>query len=109
MASKKILEIVDQLLIAMKEEAAGDIQDRLRQLMGASSTDLTLTPKRRSTKGQRLLKPCPVVGCQETAAPRFQMVCKHHGKTLSREEILIARDKASSEGGVWHNLALLKR
>jgi hypothetical protein len=109
MASRKVLEIVDQLLIAIKEEAAAEIQSRLGQLMGISSVDLTLMPKRKSTKGQRLLKPCPVVGCQETAAPRFQMVCKHHGKTLTREEILVARDKASSEGGVWYNLALLKK
>jgi hypothetical protein len=32
------------------------------------------------------------------------MVCRGHGETLSREEILVARDNAQKEGGVWFDL-----
>lgn len=60
-------------------------------------------PKKKK-KYVSIIRPCPVEGCTETAAPRHQNVCKHHSKTLSREQILLARDKANRPGGVWAKL-----
>lgn len=108
MASKRIQEIVDrfvsELTAASEEEAAEALQSRLRDALGAVSGAETVVVKRRkTTKGYTVLRPCPIPGCKKVAAPRYQMVCKGHSD-LPREEILLARDNANKEGGVWFDL-----
>jgi len=108
MASRRIQEIVDRFVaeiqVASEEEAAEALHDRLRDVLG-STAGLELAPvkRRKTTKGYTVLRPCPIPGCGKVAAPRYQMVCKGHS-TLPREEILVARDNATKEGGVWFDL-----
>lgn len=114
MASKRIQEIVDrfvaELSAAAEEDAAMALQDRLRGVLGVSVGDAgsprkaAVFKRRRTTKGYTVLRPCPIAGCKETAAPRFGMVCKGHGASLSREDILMARDVAAKPGGIWFGL-----
>jgi len=108
MASKRVQEIVDrfvaELTAAAEEDAAASLQDRLRGVLGGSVKDLAPVKRRKTTKGYTVLRPCPIAGCKETAAPRFGMVCKGHGASLSREDILMARDNAVKPGGIWFNL-----
>lgn len=112
MASKRVQEIVNkfmaELIQAVEEEAAESLQDRLRDMIGASAkalpVKLQVPKRRRTTKGYVMLRPCPVPECKEMAAPRYQMVCKGHSETLSREEIIVHRDNANKPGGVWHDL-----
>lgn len=104
MASKKLQEIVDrfvaEIIEAAEDEALDNVQKRLGEALSAP-LNLPKVKRRRSTKGRSVLRPCPIKGCKETAAPRYQMVCKGHSDKLSREEILIARDIADKPGGVW--------
>jgi hypothetical protein len=108
MASKRVQEIVDrfsaELLEALETEATESIQDRLRGVLGASAKDLAPIKRRKTTKGYTVLRPCPIPDCKEIAAPRYQMVCKGHSQSLSREEILVARDNAIKPGGAWADL-----
>ena len=110
MASKRIQEIVDrfvtELVAVSEEEAAEALQDRLRDMLGGAVKTESLLPakRRKTTKGYTVLRPCPIPGCKKVAAPRYQMVCKDHSTELSREEILVARDNAQKEGGVWFGL-----
>lgn len=105
MKSKKLQEIVDRFVAEVvqvaEEEAMDAIQERLGKALG-SSIDLPKVKRRKSTKGKSILKPCPIKGCKETAAPRWMMVCKNHKEKLTREEIVIARDVASRPGGIWN-------
>lgn len=108
MASERVQEIVDrfraELLEALEQEAAENFQGRLRAVLdGAPGEILAASPtkRRKTTKGYTVLRPCPIDGCTKIAAPRYQMVCKEHSDTLSREEILVARDNAVKPGGVW--------
>lgn len=109
MASKRVQEIVDrfvtELMSVAGEEAADALQDRLRGVFGAGLQEPQPIKRRKTTKGMSVLRPCPVPDCKETAAPRYQMVCKGHNETLSREEILMARDSAVKPGGAWFELA----
>lgn len=120
MASKRIQEIVDrfstglqafvtELQIASQEEASEEaaqaLLHRLRGAFGDQVHDVQPIKRRKTTKGMSVLRPCPVPDCKETAAPRYQMVCKGHNETLSREEILMARDNAVKPGGAWFDLA----
>lgn len=108
MASKRVQEIVDrfaaELLVVLEEEASESLQERLRGVLGSSAKELAPIKRRKTTKGYTVLKPCPIPECKETAAPRHQMVCAHHSATLSREDILVARDNANKPGGVWADL-----
>jgi hypothetical protein len=110
MASKRVQEIVDrfvaELTAASEEEATEALQERIRDMLGGSMKGQVLIPakRRKTTKGYTVLRPCPVPDCKEIAAPRYQMVCKGHGETLSREDILVHRDNASKPGGVWFDL-----
>lgn len=120
MASKRIQEIVDRFVAeltaaseeeatavaeAAAEEASEALQQRIRDALSGSVDYQDLPVKRRkTTKGYTVLRPCPVPGCKEIAAPRYQMVCKGHGETLSREDILVHRDTANKPGGVWFDL-----
>jgi hypothetical protein len=105
MASKKLQDIVDRFFTEVgqlaEEEAVDRIQERLN---GALSTSVKIqkVKRRKSTKGRSILRPCPITGCKETAAPRYQMVCKEHSESLDREVILLARDVADKPGGVWY-------
>lgn len=108
MASKRVQEILDrftaELLEALEEEANGSLQERLRAVLGSAAKDLTPVKRRKTTKGYTVLRPCPIPDCKEIAAPRYQMVCKGHNETLTREEILVARDNANKPGGIWADL-----
>jgi len=110
MASKRVTEIINrfvaELTEAAEEDAAEALQERLRGVLGSSAKDLPPTKRRKTTKGYSMLRPCPVPECKEVAAPRYQMVCKGHSQTLTREEIVVHRDNAVKEGGVWFNLNL---
>lgn len=105
MASKKLQDIVDRFVADVvqiaEEEAVDRIQERLGDALSAS-VKIQRVKRRKSTKGRSILRPCPIKGCKETAAPRYQMVCKGHSETVKREEILLARDKADKPGGVWY-------
>jgi hypothetical protein len=109
MASEKIRSIVEKfvadILEAADEVAVNDLNEKVREFVGAAPGDLTLKPikRRKTTKGYTVLRPCPIPGCKETAAPRWGAVCKGH-KDLPREEILVARDNAAKPGGVWFDL-----
>ena len=108
MTSKRIQEIVDRFVVeltaASEEEATEALQARLRDALGAVTGAEEVTVKRRkTTKGYTVLRPCPIPGCDKVAAPRYQMVCRGHSD-LPREEILVARDNANKEGGVWFDL-----
>jgi hypothetical protein len=113
MASKRLLEIINrfvaELAAAAEEDAAEALQERLRGVLGASAKDLPLSKRRRTTKGYSMLRPCPVPECKEIAAPRYQMVCKGHSETLSRDEIVVHRDNAVKPGGVWFDLKPKKK
>ena len=108
MASKRIQEIVDrfvtELTAAAEDDASSALQDRLRGVLGASAKYLVPIKRRKTTKGYTVLRPCPIPGCRETAAPRWMMVCKGHCETLAREDILVARDNANKPGGLWYDL-----
>lgn len=110
MPSKRIQDVIDrfaaELLEVCEKEAAENIQHRVQDALGTVMTAIpaTTVKRRKTTKGYSVLRPCPIEGCKETASPRHQMVCKKHDAELSREEILLARDKASKEGGIWYNL-----
>jgi len=108
MATKRVQEVIDRFVAELVEvcekEAAENIQSRLRDALGSEIALPPMTVKRRkTTKGYSVLRPCPIPDCKDTAAPRHGMVCKKHS-TLPREEILVARDNAVKEGGVWFNL-----
>lgn len=114
MNSKGIKAIIDrfvsELTEAVEKEASDAVQDRLREVIGASPGDAVPSlVRRRTTKGYSVLRPCPVPGCSGTAAPRHQMVCKEHSKTMSREEIIVARDNAYKPDGVWRDIKLTKK
>ena len=108
MVSKKIQDIVDRFVVeltdAAREDAAVALQDRLRGVLGSSTKIAPAVKRRKTTKGYTVLRPCPVPGCENIAAPRHQMVCKGHNETLTREEILVHRDHASKPGGIWYDL-----
>jgi len=104
MASKKLQEIVDRFVAEIIEIAEDEALDNVQKRLGEALSLPVKLPKikrRKSTKGRSILRPCPIKGCKETAAPRWQMVCQEHAGKLSREEILIARDIADKPGGVW--------
>lgn len=108
MASNRVQEIVSrfvaELTAAAEADAAEALQDRLRGVLGSSAKDLAPVKRRKTTKGYTVLRPCPIPGCKETAAPRWMMVCKGHCETLPREDILVARDNANKPGGIWADL-----
>lgn len=109
MASKRIQEIVDrfvtELQAASEEEAEASFAARLRSVLGSiAGVEVAPVKRRKTTKGYTVLRPCPIQGCKKVAAPRYQMVCKDHSHELTREEILVARDNAQKEGGVWFDL-----
>jgi hypothetical protein len=117
MASKRVQDIVDRfvadLMSVANEEAVVSLQDRLRGILGGAAVPaVSAAPavirrrrrRRKTTRGYTVLKPCPIPECKETAAPRWGMVCKGHGATLSREDILVARDNANKPGGIWADL-----
>lgn len=108
MASKRVLEIINrfvaELATVAEEEAADALQERLRSVLGGSAKDLPQIKRRKTTKGYTVLRPCPVPDCKEIAAPRYQMVCKGHSETLTREEIIVHRDNANKPGGIWFGL-----
>jgi hypothetical protein len=82
----------------VKEEVSREI---LRFAEGVSGR--TEAPASRRHR-RFVIRPCPVDGCMEKAAPRHQNVCKFHSETLPREKILIARDRANRPGGVWYEM-----
>jgi hypothetical protein len=103
-----------ELAQAAEQDAAEALQMRLREAFGPDVKSLFSVPvastvaigsgkRRKTTKGYSVLRPCPIPECKETAFPRHGMVCKTH-KDLPREQILVARDNAVKEGGVWHGL-----
>ena len=102
MASKKLQDIVDRFVAEIVQIAEEDAMDRIQERLGEVMSAPVKVKRRKSTKGRSILRPCPIAGCKETAAPRYQMVCKEHAGKLKREEILIARDKADKPGGVWY-------
>jgi hypothetical protein len=114
MATKRVQEIVErfvaELVEACEQDASESIQTRLREALGTAAKDLapiapnTKLKRRKTTKGYSVLRPCPIPGCENIAAPRHQMVCKKHGQELTREEIVVARDNANKEGGIWFAL-----
>jgi len=125
MASKRIQEVIDrfveELMVVCEQEAVETIQNRLRDAFGPNVAVQASAPaappaakRRRSTKGYSVLRPCPIPGCKDPetgepriAAPRHGMVCKFHSD-LPREEILLARDNAAKEGGIWFDLKPVK-
>jgi hypothetical protein len=119
MASKRLMEIINrfmtELTAAAEEDAAEAVQERLRGVLDGSVKNLvsakgpSRVKRRKTTKGYTMLRPCPVPDCKEIAAPRYQMVCKGHSQTLSREEIIIHRDNATKPGGVWSDLKPTKK
>ena len=113
MASKRVQEVVSRFVAELAEAAERDaaeaIRDQLRGVLGASQRNATErdsapVKRRRTTKGYSVLRPCPIPGCSGTAAPRYGMVCKPHSQTLTREEILVARDNANKPEGIWYHL-----
>ena len=114
MSSRKIQDIVNrftaELVAASEEEAMHTIEGRLRGVFGSSVKELvhvkqaSPVKRRKTTKGYTALRPCPVAGCTEVAAPRWGLVCKAHSEALSREEVLMARDNAKKPGGAWADL-----
>lgn len=110
MPSKKIQDIVDRfvadIMAAAEEDALESIQERLGIALTETRTGRSgkTFKRRKSTKGKSILRPCPIKGCKNTAAPRYQMVCKEHSESLSREEIVVARDKAEKPGGIWYKM-----
>ena len=107
MKSKKLQKIIDRFVAEVVEIAEIEAMDKIRERLGAALTSPAPAPavkRRKSTKGQSTLRPCPIKGCKETAAPRFGMVCKAHKEKLTREEIVVARDVAKQPGGVWADL-----
>ena len=107
MASNRIQKLVDKFVADIVEAAEEDALDTLQERLGdALSGRVVAKVKRRrsSNKGKSILRPCPVKGCKETAAPRYQMVCKEHSESLTREKIVVIRDKAERPGGIWYVL-----
>lgn len=118
MPSKRVQEAIDRLVEVLQEEAAESIQGRLRDALGGNVVipAVSQVKRRKTTKGYTVLRPCPIPGCKDpetgeprVASPRHQMVCEVHSKELPREEILLARDNAVKEGGVWFNLKPSKK
>lgn len=121
MPSKRVQEVVDRFVAELVEvcekEAAENIQGRLRDALGANVVLPAVNVKRRkTTKGYSVLRPCPIPGCKDPetgepriANPRHQMVCEVHSKELPREQILLARDNAIKEGGIWFDLKPAKK
>ena len=123
MSSKRIQEVIDrfveELTAACEQEAVESLQNRLRGVFGKDVAVQPALPapavkRRKSTRGYSVLRPCPIQGCKDpetgeprVAAPRHGMVCKVH-KDLPREEILLARDVAAKEGGIWFDLKPVK-
>ncbi|MHC4930203.1 MAG: hypothetical protein ACYTFU_11155 [Planctomycetota bacterium] len=104
MSSKKIQEVVDRFVAEIVGIAEDEALDRVQKRLGEALSVPVKLPKvkrRKSTKGRSILRPCPIKSCKRTAAPRWQMVCQEHSESLSREEILLARDVADKPGGVW--------
>lgn len=105
MASKKLQKIIDKFVADIVGAAEEEAMDRIQERLGnALSGRVVSGVKRRksSRRGKSILRPCPIEGCKGTAAPRYQMVCKEHNESCSREEIVIARDIAERPGGIWH-------
>jgi len=129
MKSKRVNTIVDRFVSELTETVLSEAMDRIRsQLESAAmekvrselgirsepeiilgSTAAPTVKRRKSTKGKSMLRPCPVKGCKQTAAPRFRMVCKAHHDKLSRDEILLARAVAAEPGGIWANFKKKKK
>jgi hypothetical protein len=115
MPSKRIQEVVERFVAELTQaaelDAAENIQLRLREALGPDAKSLVSVSavaigtgkRRKTTKGYSVLRPCPIPECKETAFPRHGMVCKTH-KDLPREQILVARDNAHKEGGVWFGI-----
>jgi hypothetical protein len=107
MVSKRVQEVVDRFVVELiavaKVDAAEEISNRLRGVFGGEAPAREVSPAkdRKTTKGYKVTRPCPIEGCGEIAVSRFGMVCKGHSETLSREEVLVARDNAKKPGGVW--------
>jgi hypothetical protein len=104
MASKKIQKIVDKFVADIVAVAEAEAMDVIQARLGkALSGPVVPKVKRRksSRKGKSNLKPCPIKGCKETAAPRWMMVCKEHKESCTREQIVLARDVAERPGGIW--------
>ena len=106
MASKKLQKIVEKFVADVVAVAEEEALENIQEQLGLALTGKVTKVKRRkspSHKGKSILKPCPIDGCKNTAAPRYQMVCKKHSD-LPREKILLARDKAEKPGGIWYEI-----
>jgi hypothetical protein len=107
MADKSVQQVVDTFVNDLRDALKVERDQQLLEFFQKSGMDVGFGDKpvaRKKTTSRSISKPCPVDGCDKMAAPRHQMVCKEHSTTLSREEILMARDKAEKPGGIWYEL-----
>lgn len=100
MASEKIQDIVDRFVAEIVQAAEEEVLLRIREKLGVVMTPVVT--RRKSSKGKSRLKPCPIDGCKNRAAPRYRMVCKDHSEQFTKEEILEARRVAAEPGGLWY-------
>ena len=108
MASPKpnrIADIVNQFVAditeAIQQESNEKVQEELKKF--AQGFGAKAMP-RKTTKGRKMIKPCPVEGCKNNAAPRWRMVCREHCEKLTKDEIAAVRYKANQPGGIWYRL-----
>jgi len=112
MADKSVQQVVDAFVNDLRDALRMERDQQLAEFLQQSGVNLNFGDKpvaRKKTSTRSISKPCPVDGCDKMAAPRHQMVCKEHSASLSREEILMARDKAEKPGGIWYKLKAKKK
>lgn len=104
--SAKIKEVVDRFVFEViqiaQEEAVESLRDQISDEFRSAIADGTIPFKRKKSKRPSVLRPCPIDGCGQIAAPRWGMVCKEHRDSCTREQILEARANAVKVGGIWY-------
>jgi hypothetical protein len=105
MATKSVQEVVDVFVSDLRDALRTERDTQLAKFFQQGGLNFGDKPiAKKKTSSRSISKPCPVEGCKKMAAPRHQMVCKGHSESLSRQEILMARDKADKPGGIWYEL-----
>ncbi len=98
-----------QAIVSIAEDTAQDTlaarAQGLRTVRHSGRKPMAAKPK---TKRRSMSRPCPIVECKGTGAPRYGMMCKEHSG-IDKAETNAIRFAARQPGGKWSDSAPPKK
>lgn len=90
-----------QAIVGIAEDTAQDtLETRAKALRTVRHTGRKPMVAKSKTKRRSMSRPCPIVECKGTGAPRYGMMCKEHSGIDKAEKNAI-RFAARQPGGKW--------